>query len=134
MKLTDKRARVNIPSSLFLTRGEFKELYPHLLTSRINYIFKHNVPKEVPDGEAKLLMKKYPHVLRWEPEVDFDETSRHQELKKLKYQDLKKLGSSLGMPFKELSQKTPFLINSIVEKEKAIEKEKAEAKVKKDKE
>ena len=63
MLLVDIKATENSKSSLFLTKEEFKELYPNKVNSRINYIFSHSQPQEVITGEAKLLMKKYDVVL-----------------------------------------------------------------------
>ena len=117
MLLIDQRARFNAPSSLFLTRAEFKELYPHRLNSRISYVFKHDEPKEVDNGEAKLLLAKYPHILKWKKQLNIVKTNRHQELDNLKYGDLKKMGGKMGMSFKELQGTKEVLIDKIVTNE-----------------
>jgi len=129
MKLIDTRATEEAPSSLFLTRFEFMDLYPYRLNSRMNYIFKHDQPKEVPDGEAKLLMKKYPHVIKWDKTGAIVETNRHQELNDMKYNDLKKYAATLSMPFGEIRVKRDILIHKIVAKEIEVKalKEKTKA-------
>jgi len=128
MKLIDTRATDTMPTSLFLSRAEFKELYPHKLNSRINYIFKFDQPMDVNDEEAKLLMKKYPHVVRWDKSGETVETNRHQELGKMKYTELKKHGITLGLEYKDMMIKRPELIELIVKKEIEIETAKAKQK------
>jgi len=118
MLLVDKKATENSKSSLFLTKEEFKELYPNKVNSRINYIFSHSQPKEVITGEAKLLMKKYPHLIKWGNSVDETPTGRLKELQETKYGDLKTLGAKLGLNFKELGCTKVLLIDRILEKEK----------------
>ena len=118
MLLVDKKATENSKSSLFLTKEEFKELYPNKVNSRINYIFSHAQPQEVITGEAKLLMKKYPHLIKWGNSVDAKPTDRLKELQDMKYQDLKKLGAKAGLEFKQLACTKAILIDRILEKEK----------------
>ena len=120
MLLVDQKATAVAPSPVFLTRAEFKEIYPHRLSGRINYVFKYNRPKEVNDGEAKILIKKYSHIIEWEEKVKMGKTERHEELDKLKYQELKTIGAKVGLVFKELAVKKPILINKIVDKEIGI--------------
>ncbi len=118
MLLLDQRATAVAPSSLFLTRAEFKALYPHKLTGRMDYIFKYDKPLNVQDGEGKLLLRKYPHVLKYEPDLGIVKTDRHRELeKKYDYYKLKKMGTALGMSFKEITIKKEVLIDRIVTKE-----------------
>ena len=118
MLLVDRKATENSKSSLFLTKEEFKEIYPNKVNSRINYIFSHAQPQEVISGEAKLLMKKYPHLVKWGKSVDENPTDRLRELQSIKYGDLKTLGAKLGLTFKELGCTKPILIDRILEKEK----------------
>lgn len=117
MLLVDKNTTPAAPTSLFLTRAEFKELYPHLLTDRKSYIFKYDKPLNVPDGEGKLLLKKYPHVSRWEEKFTINRSKRHQELMELKYGEVKRVGGELGFSFKELQPKKVILIEKIVSRE-----------------
>ena len=117
MLLIDKRATAVAKTSLFLLRAEFKKLYPHRFSGKINYVFKYDQAKEIENGEAKLLMKKYPHVIKWEEIIKLGETERHEELNKIKYQTLKNMGAKIGLTFKELYSKKPKLINLIVAKE-----------------
>ena len=128
MLLIDTQTSEGSPRSYFLTRMEFKKLYPLTLQSKLNYIFKHKIPKEVPDGEAKILMKKYPHIIKFEDKVTTYTSNRHQELAKIKYTELKKIGGKLGLPFKQLAVKTEILIDNIVNAE--AEKARMEAKAK----
>jgi len=118
MLLVDKKATENSKSSLFLTKEEFKELYPNKVNSRINYIFAHAQPQEVITGEAKLLMKKYPHLIKWGKNLDEKPTARVKELQEMKYGDLKTLGAKVGLNFRELGCTKPILIDRILEKEK----------------
>ena len=131
MDLIDTRATELPPTSLFLTRFEFKEIYPYRLNSRLNYLFKYDKPTDVPDAEAKLLLKKYPHLLKWKKQLNIVETNRHQELMKVKYGDLKKMGGKLGMSFKELQGVKLLLIDRIVAKEIEIKQLAAKAKANK---
>ena len=117
MLIIDKNTRPAAPTSLFLTRAEFKELYPHLLTDRKSYIFKYDKPLNVPDGEAKLLMRKYPRVLKWEEDLGIVKSNRHQELMKLTYGEVKRVGGKLGFSFKDLQGKKLLLIERIVSEE-----------------
>ena len=134
IKLIDTRATEVVPSSVFLTRAEFKGLYPHRLNSRISYVFKGGIPKTVELGEAKLLLKKYSHVVKWMRDVeDYPESNRYQELEKMKYNDLKKHGAEIGLEFKNMMVKTPMLIETIIEKELSNTAKAAKAKALKEK-
>ncbi len=128
MLLIDQRATIVAPSSVFLTRAEFKELYPHKLNGRINYVFKYNRPKEVNNGEAKLLLKKYSHIIKWEKIIKLGATERHEELNKVLYQDLKKLAAEVGVSFKDSAVKQTLLIDRIIAKEIEIAKTERENK------
>jgi len=129
MLLIDTRTTELMPTSLFLTRAEFRKLYPHRLNSRMSYVFKHDQPLEVPDDEAKLLLEKYPHVLVFgeKPKDKKEEktfaSNRHQELSKLKYRDIQKLGRELGMVNKDVMIKTDLLIDAVVAKEIEVDAE-----------
>ncbi len=118
MLLVDKKATENSRSSLFLIKEEFKELYPTKVNSRMNYIFSHEQPIDIIDGEAKLLMKKYKHLVKWGKHEKSPQTDRHAELQKMKYQALKTLGAKAGLNFKELGCKRDILIDRIVDKER----------------
>ena len=121
MLLVDKRATVTAKTSLFLTSMEFQEIYPHKLNNRIDYLFKYNQPKEVNNDEAKLLMKKYSHVIKWEEKLELGKTERHEELDKLSIQKLKQVASGLKMTWKEMQGRKPKLINAIAAKEIEID-------------
>ena len=118
MLLIDKKTTKTTRSSLFLVREEFKKLYPHRLNSRLNYIFSHERPQEVIYGEALLLLKKYPHVVRWGKHLTEEPTDRYEELLEMKYQDLKKVGAEAGLNFRELGCTKAILIDKIIDKEK----------------
>ncbi|NHZ84285.1 MAG: hypothetical protein GWP19_00200 [Planctomycetia bacterium] len=117
MLLIDQRATLTAPSSLFLTRAEIKGLYPHLLTGRKSYIFKYDKPLNIPDGEGRLLLKKYPHVLKWEEKFAINKSNRHQELNKLTYGEVKRAAGKIGFSFKEMHAPKLILIEKIVSKE-----------------
>lgn len=117
MLLIDKNTTPSSPTSLFLTRAEIKVIYPHLILDRKSYIFKYDKPLIVPDVEAKLLLRKYPHVLRWEEKFAINKSNRHQELNKLNYGEVKRVAGGLGFSFKEMHAPKLILIEKIVSKE-----------------
>ena len=128
MKLIDERATEEAPSSLFLERAEYRELYPHIMGSRINYIFKYDQPKEVPDEEAALLMKRYSHVITWKKKIELGKTDRHKALSKMGYNDVKKIAGKLGFTFAQTAIAKSLLINNIVDTETKILEAKEEGK------
>lgn len=134
MKLLDERATDVAGTSLFLTRAEYRELYPHRMGSRISYIFKHDQPKEVPDKEAELLLAKYPHVIIFKQKIALGTTERHKELAKMKYIDIKRIALKLEFTFAQAAIVKNLLINNIVDIETRIsettkkEKDKKESK------
>lgn len=134
MLLIDKNTTPSAPTSLFLTRAEYKKLYPHSLTGRKNYLFKYDKPLNLPDAEARLLLRKYPHVLRWEEKFGVNKSNRHQELAKLTYGAIKKMGGKLGFSFTELHAKKIILIERIISKEIRITATEAKSEAKKYKE
>ena len=117
MLLIDKNTTPPSPTSLFLTREQLKTTYPHLLTGRKSYIFKYDKPLNVPDVEAKLLLKKYPHVLRWEEKFTINKSKRHQELNDMTYGEVKRIGGKLEFSWKELQAKKLILIEKVISKE-----------------
>lgn len=117
MLLIDKNTTPVAPTSLFLLKEEIKGLYPHLLTGRRSYVFKYDKPLNVPDGEGKLLLKKYPHVLRWEEKFAVNKSERHQELAKLSYVLVKRVAGELGFSFTEMHSTKLVLIEKIISKE-----------------
>ena len=117
MLLIDKNTTHSAPTSLFLTREELKGLYPHLLTGRKSYVFKYDKPLNAPDGEGKLLLKKYPHVAKWEEKFAINKSGRHQELNELSYGEVKRVAGDLGFSFKEMHAKKLILIEKIISKE-----------------
>ena len=133
MKLIDLRTLENAPMAYFLSRMEFKEIYPHRLNSKIDYIFKHKVPLDVPNVEGELLLKKYHHIIRFGDEgkkkTEPPKSNRHQELSRKKYKTLRRLARELGIPGKEAVIKREILTEMIIEKEikKAEQKAKAKA-------
>ncbi len=134
MLLIDKNTTPSAPTSLFLTRAEYKKLYPHSLTGRKNYLFKHDKPLNLPDAEARLLLRKYPHVLKWEEKFAVNKSERHHELAELKYGEVKRIGGKLGFSFTELHAKKLILIERIISKEIRIAATEAKSEAKKYKE
>lgn len=134
MKLLDERATDVAGTSLFLSRAEYRELYPHRMGSRINYLFKYDKPMEVPDKEAELLLEKYSHVIIFKEKIELGTTERHKELAKMKYIDIKRTALKLGFTFAEAAIVKNLLINNIVDTETRIseatkkEKDKKESK------
>jgi hypothetical protein len=115
MQLVDKGTQRNCPTSRFLTREEVikdgKQTHP----SRLNFIFKHNVPLVVKDDHALILMKKYPTITPYELE-----TEKKDDYIKLSYVELKKVARDKGYSTRETMVKRDVLIKMINEVPNAV--------------
>ena len=115
MQLVDKGTQRNCPTSRFLTREEVikdgKQTHP----SRLNFIFKHNVPLVVKDDHALILMKKYPTITPYELETD-----KKDDFIKLSYVELKKVARDKGYSTRETMVKRDVLIKMINEVPNAV--------------
>ena len=64
MWLIDNDTEPHAPTSKFIGRKEFKDIYPeteHM--KRLNYIFKHQIPLQVSSKEGAVLVCKYPSIV-----------------------------------------------------------------------
>ena len=57
--IIDNFAEQGCKTSRFLTREELISVKPNFPQSRMNFIFKHNIPLEVEVGIGKLLVDKF---------------------------------------------------------------------------
>ena len=69
MEIIDNFAEQGCRTSRFLTREELSSVKPNFPQSRMNFIFKHNIPLEVEVGIGKLLVDKF-NELDWESSID----------------------------------------------------------------
>jgi len=112
MELLDRDAVMGAPSSKFLTRKEMGGLYPDRMPVRKSYIFKYEVPLDVPVKEALVLTEKYA-ALKKKP---VKQVEGGDELHKMTYQELQKLANqTYGLPWKEIRVKRDVLVDKIRE-------------------
>ena len=118
MWLIDNETVPHAPTSKFIGRKEFKDIYPeteHM--KRLNYIFKHQIPLQVSSKEGAVLVCKYPSIVEcteWGEEINelMDMTSK---IKAMTWSDLKSFAvKECGIPFKETTIKRVALENLIL--------------------
>ena len=118
MWLIDNETVPHAPTSKFIGRKEFKDIYPeteHM--KRLNYIFKHQIPLQVSSKEGAVLVCKYPSIVEcteWGEEINelMDMTSK---IKAMAWSDLKSFAvKDCGIPFKETTIKRVALENLIL--------------------
>ena len=118
MWLLDNETVPHAPTSKFIGRKEFKDIYPeteHM--KRLNYIFKHQIPLQVSSKEGAVLVCKYPSIVEcteWGEEINelMDMTSK---IKAMTWSDLKSFAvKDCGIPFKETTIKRVALENLIL--------------------
>ena len=118
MWLIDNETISHAPTSKFIDRKEYIEIYPaedH--QKRLNYIFKHKIPLQVSAKEGAVLVCKYPSVVEcteWGEEINelMDLTNK---IKAMAWSDLKSYAvKDCGIPFKETTIKRPDLENLIL--------------------
>ncbi len=141
MKIIDREASRNCPTSKFLSRDEFISLFPGQMPRKVDFIFKHNVPVDVEDKVGEMLIDKYPNAIdllkveeieEVESEVVEDKevdpplkvenvnpnVKKDDKLDGMAYNDLKKLAvQQYNIPQKETWVKKPKLI-AMIRKEK----------------
>ena len=141
MKIIDREASRNCPTSKFLSRDEFISLFPGQMPRKVDFIFKHNVPVDVEDKVGEMLIDKYPNAIdllkveeieEVESEVVEDKevdpplkvenvnpnVKKDDKLDGMAYNDLKKLSvQQYNIPQKETWVKKPKLI-AMIRKEK----------------
>ena len=118
MWLIDNETVPHAPTSKFIGRKEFKDIYPeteHM--KRLNYIFKHQIPLQVSSKEGAVLVCKYPSIVEcteWGEEINelMDMTSK---IKAMAWSDLKSFAvKDCGIPFKETTIKRDALESLIL--------------------
>ena len=94
--LLDNETVPNAPTSKFLTKEEIQKFDTEWIWNRQSFIFKHKIPLMVERKAAEVLVNKYDSV-------------------QAKYNDLKKIATSKGIPYKETFIKKEELIEKIIE-------------------
>lgn len=119
MYLLDIDTTPGTKTSRMITRGEHKELYPAIEHSRaLSYIFRHKIPVDVPEDQAKVLLKKYPTLQMTNDcgEITINNTELKAKLDDLDWHALKKYAvEQCGMPYKETNIKRADLTDKILE-------------------
>lgn len=92
VEIIDNEAIRNAPSSKFLTKEEMVALDPNWIWNRKSFIFKYKIPLLVDKNIAEALIKKYDFV---------EYLNKKNDLKKVKYQKLKKMATQKGIPWNE---------------------------------
>ena len=90
--IIDDEAVQYAPSSKFLTKEEMQTIDPNWIWNRKSFIFKYQIPLVVDKNIAEAMIKKYDSV---------QYLDKKDDLKKVKYQKLKKMATSKGIPWKE---------------------------------
>ena len=109
MWIIDNETVPHAPTSKFIDKKEFKEIYSDMENvKRLNYIFKHKIPLQVSAKECAVLVCKYPSVVEcteWCEEInEMMETTN--KIKAMAWGDLKSFAvKDCGIPFKETTVK-----------------------------
>ena len=78
--IIDSFAELGCKTSRFLTKDELSSVKPDFPQSRMNFIFKHNIPLSVETGIGKLLVEKFDEV-NYHGESDSYEDMDYKQLK-----------------------------------------------------
>ena len=78
--IIDHFAELGCKTSRFLTKEELSSVKPEFPQSRMNFIFKHNIPLEVEVGIGKLLVDKFNELDYVQGEKSYDDMN-YTELK-----------------------------------------------------
>ena len=92
VEIIDNEAIRNAPSSKFLTKEEMVALDPNWIWNRKSFIFKYKIPLLVDKNIAEAMINKYDSV---------EYLDKKNNLKKVKYQKLKKMATQKGIPWNE---------------------------------
>jgi hypothetical protein len=113
MWLVDNETIPHAPTSKFVSKKEYVEIYPEEgHQKRLSYIFKHRIPLQVSAKEGAVLVCKYPSVVEcneWGEEINelMNETLK---IKEMAWGDLKSYAvKECGIPFKETTVKRDAL-------------------------
>ena len=113
MWIVDNVTVAHAPTSKFIDRKEFNDIYPDIEhVKRLNYIFKHKIPLQVSAKEGAVLVCKYPSVVEcneWGEEIN-DMMNETLKIKEMPWGDLKSYAvKECGIPFKETTVKRDAL-------------------------
>ena len=109
MWIVDNETVAHAPTSKFIDRKEFSDIYPETEhVKRLNYIFKHRIPLQVSSKEGAVLVCKYPSVVEcneWGEEIN-EMMNETLKIKEMNWNELKSYAvKECGIPFKETTVK-----------------------------
>ena len=104
--LLDLETVPHAPTSKFLTKEEMRKIDSEWLWNRQSFIFKHKIPLMVERKQADMLVDKYNSVQYHD---------KKEDLRKMKYNDLKRMGRTKGMSNQDTFVKKELLIQAIEE-------------------
>ena len=109
MWIEDNDTVAHAPTSKFIARKEFNDIYPDTEhVKRLNYIFKHRIPLQVSAKEGSVLVCKYSSVVEcneWGEEIN-EMMNETLKIKEMPWGDLKSYAvKECGIPFKETTVK-----------------------------
>ena len=118
MWIVDTDTVAHAPTSKFIDRKEFNDIYPDTEhVKRLNYIFKHRIPLQVSAKEGSVLVCKYPSVVEcneWGEEIN-EMMNETLKIKEMPWGDLKSYAvKECGIPFKETTVKRDALESLII--------------------
>ena len=109
MWIVDNDTVAHAPTSKFIDRKEFNDIYPDTEhVKRLNYIFKHRIPLQVSAKEGSVLVCKYSSVVEcneWGEEIN-EMMNETLKIKEMPWGTLKSYAvKDCGIPFKETTVK-----------------------------
>ena len=118
MWIVDTDTVAHAPTSKFIDRKEFNDIYPDTEhVKRLNYIFKHRIPLQVSAKEGSVLVCKYSSVVEcneWGEEIN-EMMNETLKIKEMPWGDLKSYAvKECGIPFKETTVKRDALETLII--------------------
>ena len=118
MWILDNETVPHAPTSRFIDRKEFNDIYPETEhVKRLNYIFKHRIPLQVSSKEGAVLVCKYPSVVEcneWGEEIN-EMMNETLKIKEMDWNDLKSYAvKECDIPFKETTVKRDALEKLII--------------------
>jgi len=102
--LLDLETVPHAPTSKFITKQEMQKIDSEWIWNRQSFIFKHNIPLMVERKMADIHVDKYISVKYYDKKDD---------LRKMKYNDLKRMGRAKGMSNLDTFIKKELLIDAI---------------------
>ena len=113
MWIVDNETVPHAPTSKFIGRKEFNDIYPDTEhVKRLNYIFKHRIPLQVSAKEGSVLVCKYQSVVEcneWGEEIN-EMMNETLKIKEMPWGELKSYAvKDCGIPFKETTVKRDAL-------------------------